>query len=298
MELIRVGKVKKVYAINDKELLFEFTNNISVFDKVIPSEIPDKGASLCRTSAHWFQVAEGMGINTHFIYLEASNKMRVKRFSIVPKAEKNMKNYLIPLEFITRYYVAGSLFDRLKEGKISMAEVGIKNLKYGEPLGSPFFEVTTKFEEHDRNLSINEALEISGLEKNELDEIREIILKIDERINNDVLKRGLIHVDGKKELALGNEREPYLVDTFGTADEDRFWDLGEYKKGNFVELSKEFVRQYYRKIGYHEKLMEAREKGLEEPPIPPLPNDMIEKTSELYRELYEKITGKKWIEKI
>ncbi|MFP3255835.1 MAG: phosphoribosylaminoimidazolesuccinocarboxamide synthase, partial [Thermoplasmata archaeon] len=61
-----------------------------------------------------------------------------------------------------------------------------------------------------------------------------------------------------------------------------------------VELSKEFVRQYYRSIGYHAKLMEAREKGLPEPEIPPLPNDMIEKTSQLYKELYEKITGKKW----
>ena len=54
------------------------------------------------------------------------------------------------------------------------------------------------------------------------------------------------------------------------------------------------MRQYYRKIGYFEKLMDAREKGLEEPQIPPLPKDMIEKTSKLYKELYEKITGKKW----
>jgi phosphoribosylaminoimidazole-succinocarboxamide synthase len=294
MELIRVGKVKKVFSINDKELLFEFTNNISVFDKIIPSEIPDKGASLCRTSAHWFQVSEGMGIKTHFIALEGNNKMRVKRFSIVNRGKRDMVNYLIPLEFITRYYIAGSLYDRLNEGKIKKEDLGIKNVKYGEPLPQPFFEVTTKFEEHDRNLDLDEAMEISGLDKKEIDEIKEIILKVDERINRDVKTRGLIHVDGKKELALDGERVPYLVDTFGTADEDRFWDLGEYEKGNFIELSKEFVRQYYRNIGYHQRLMEAREKGLPEPPIPPLPEDMIKKTSILYRELYEKITGKKW----
>ncbi|MBD6955317.1 MAG: phosphoribosylaminoimidazolesuccinocarboxamide synthase [Thermoplasmata archaeon] len=294
MELIRVGKVKKVFSINDKELLFEFTNNISVFDKIIPSEIPDKGASLCRTSAHWFQVSEGMGIRTHFIALEGNNKMRVKRFSIVNRGKRDMVNYLIPLEFITRYYIAGSLYDRLNEGKIKKEDLGIKNVKYGEPLPQPFFEVTTKFEEHDRNLDLDEAMEISGLDKKEIDEIKEIILKVDERINRDVKTRGLIHVDGKKELALDGERVPYLVDTFGTADEDRFWDLGEYEKGNFIELSKEFVRQYYRNIGYHQRLMEAREKGLPEPPIPPLPEDMIKKTSILYRELYEKITGKKW----
>lgn len=294
MELIRVGKVKKVYSVNENELLFEFTNNISVFDKIIPSEIPDKGASLCRTSAHWFEVSESIGIKTHFISLEGWNKMRVKRFKIVNRGSRELRNYLIPLEFITRYYVAGSLYDRLKDGKIKPMDIGIKNFRYGEPLPEPFFEVTTKFEEHDRNLDFDEAMEISGLEKKELEEIREIILKVDKRINSDVKGRGLIHVDGKKELALDFERVPYLVDTFGTADEDRFWDLKEYERGNFVELSKEFVRQYYRSIGYHAKLMEAREKGLPEPEIPPLPSDMIEKTSQLYKELYEKITGKKW----
>lgn len=294
MDLIRVGKVKRVYSISEAELLFEFTDNISVFDKIIPSEIPYKGASLCRTSAHWFQVSEEMGIKTHFIAMEGMNKMRVKRFAIVNSGSREMRNYLIPLEFITRYYLAGSLYDRIKEGKIRPDHLGIKNVRYGEPLPSPFFEVTTKFEEHDRNLDINEALEISGLDMKEIEEIKEIIFRVDDKINRDVKTRGLIHVDGKKELALDSERVPYLVDTFGTADEDRFWDLAEYERGNFIELSKEFVRQYYRNIGYHARLMEAREKGLPEPPIPPLPEEMVEKTSLLYRELYEKITGKKW----
>ncbi|MDP8011860.1 MAG: phosphoribosylaminoimidazolesuccinocarboxamide synthase [Thermoplasmata archaeon] len=294
MELIRKGKVKEVYALNDKELLFIFTDSISVFDKIIPSKIPDKGASLARTSAHWFEIAENMGINTHFIKLEEMNRMRVKRFSIMNKGDVNKNSFLIPLEFIARYYVAGSLFDRLKEGKIKAVELGIRNVKYGEKLPQPYFEVTTKFEDHDRNIDFNEAMEIGGLHKNELDEIKELIFKIDERLNKDVESRGLIHVDGKKEWALDMNRNPVLVDTFGTADEDRFWDLKEYEKGNFIELSKEFVRKYYREIGYYDKLLEAREKGLKEPEIPPLPDDMIKKTSVLYKEMYEKITGKKW----
>lgn len=294
MELIRKGKVKEVYALNDKELLFVFTDNISVFDKVIPSKIPDKGASLARTSSHWFEIVNNMGIKTHFIKLEKMNEMRVKRFNIMMKGNVHGKSFLIPLEFITRYYIAGSIFDRLKSGKIKKEDLGIKNIRYGEKLPQPFFEVTTKFEEHDRNIDFSEAMEIGGLKKEELEEIRELILKIDDRINNDVLSRGLIHVDGKKEWALDSERVPVLVDTFGTADEDRFWDLEEYNKGNFVELSKEFVRKYYRDIGYYDKLMEAREKGLQEPDIPPLPEDMIKKTSSLYKEMFEKITGKKW----
>ncbi|MGC8992039.1 MAG: phosphoribosylaminoimidazolesuccinocarboxamide synthase [Thermoplasmata archaeon] len=294
MELVRKGKVKEVYALGEKELLFVFTDNISVFDKIIPSKIPYKGASLARTSAHWFKIVSDMGIKTHFIELPEMNKMKVRRFQITMKGKKDGKNFLIPLEFITRYYIAGSFHDRILKGKINPAEIGIKNVKYGEPLPQPFFEVTTKFEEYDRPLSFEEAMEIGGLNREELDDIREKILKIDDVINKDVMKRGLLHVDGKKEWALDDEREPVLVDTFGTADEDRFWDLEEYKKGNFVELSKEFVRKYYKDIGYYDKLMKAREKGEKEPDIPPLPEDMVKKTSELYLMLYEKITGEKW----
>lgn len=294
MELIRKGKVKEVYAVNERELLFIFTDQISVFDKVIPSLVPNKGASLARTSAHWFEIAESMGIKTHFKKLDSNNRMRVKRFNIIYKGDLNKNSYLIPLEFITRYYIAGSIYDRLNSGKIKKEELGIKNIRYGEKLPEPYFEITTKFEDHDRNVDLEEAMEIGGLGKDEIEEIRELILKIDERINRDVWQRGLIHVDGKKEWALDENRDPVVVDTFGTADEDRFWDLKEYEKGNFVELSKEFVRQYYRSIGYYNKLMDAREHGLPEPDIPPLPDDMIKKTSLLYIEMYEKITGKKW----
>ncbi len=106
----------------------------------------------------------------------------------------------------------------------------------------------------------------------ELNEIKEAILRVDRRINKSVSQRGLIHVDGKKEFAFGIGREPVLIDTFGTLDEDRWWDRKEYDEGGkIVELSKEFVRQYYRSTGYHSELYSAREKGLPEPEIPPLP---------------------------
>jgi phosphoribosylaminoimidazole-succinocarboxamide synthase len=82
-----------------------------------------------------------------------------------------------------------------------------------------------------------------------------------------------------------------LIDTFGTADEDRFWDAKAYDQGRFVELSKEYVRQYYRGTGYHGELMEAREAGQAEPGIPELPQQMIDDTAELYAKLYERMTG-------
>ena len=93
---------------------------------------------------------------------------------------------------------------------------------------------------------------------------------------------------------MDGDRHLMLVDTFGTADEDRFWDLKEYERGHQVELSKEFVRQYYRKIGYHQALMDARAAGKPEPDIPPLPADVTKEVSDLYVALFERMTGQKF----
>ncbi|MBU4255700.1 MAG: phosphoribosylaminoimidazolesuccinocarboxamide synthase [Candidatus Thermoplasmatota archaeon] len=301
MRLIMKGKVKEVYETeNENELEFFFTNHISVFDKVIPSEIEYKGETLCRTSSYWFSVAENIGIKTHFIKTTGPDRMRVKKVDVIrdySKLNEKTTNYLIPLEFICRYYVAGSLFDRIKNKEIKNETLGFDpdyNVKYGDKLTTPFFEVTTKLEKTDRNLNLDEALKISGISEDEYKSIKEMFLRIDEKMNNDVGRRGLIHVDGKKEFAFDENRDIMLIDTFGTADEDRFWDADKYEKGEFVELSKECVRQYYREINYHEKLASARKNGLTEPDIPPLPDDQIQKTSELYIKLFEKITGEKF----
>lgn len=296
MEPIRVGKVKEVYD-EGETLLFKFTDKISVFDKMIPNLIPNKGESLCRTSAYWFKVAqESARVSTHFIEMPAPNEMRVRKY-YVPEGKGNPYEveYVIPLEFVIRYYVAGSLFDRIESGKLTPDDLGLNHKpKYGEELDDPFFEVTTKYEKYDRVLTKGEAIEIGGMSGSELNNIREAILKIDRRINKQVLKRGLIHVDGKKEFAFGAGREPIVVDTFGTADEDRFWDSESYNNGKIVELSKEFVRQYYRSIGYHKELYEAREFNKPEPPIPAMTDQMVKETSELYVSMFERITGQEW----
>ncbi len=143
-------------------------------------------------------------------------------------------------------------------------------------------------------LTIDEAIEMAGLTKDEFENIKETVLKLDEKIGEDVGKRGLIHVDGKKEFAFDPERSLMLIDTFGTADEDRFWDAASYEEGKFVEMSKEYVRQHYRGISYLAELEEARKKSETEPDIPALPDDVTPKVSELYINLYEKITGDKF----
>ncbi len=282
-ELMRKGKVKEVYDLGNGTLEFLFTDNISVFDKIIPTSIEHKGEVLCRLSAFWFKKSEEMGIRTHFV--DASgNVMHVKKFDIIKdysKIDGDTANYVIPLEVIARYYVAGSFYERVKD----------RGMKYGEKLHEPVIEFTTKFEEYDRLLEEEDAMKIAGLTEKEAEMIKQAVLKVDDYMQSEVGKGGLIHVDGKKEFAFDKDRNLVLIDTFGTPDEDRFWDMEKYGKGQFEELSKEFVRAYYRKTGYYDELKNARKNNTEEPPIPPLPEDMAEKVSELYVSMYEKITG-------
>jgi phosphoribosylaminoimidazole-succinocarboxamide synthase len=296
MKLIRQGKVKDVYEVDAHTLEFVFSDKISVFDKIIPSLIPNKGESLCRSSAFWFQVARSCGIKTHFKEFIPPDRMRVEKVQILPydKIDRKSANYLIPLEIICRHYVAGSLWDRVRAKEIRPVKLGFKTtkeVKYGDKLPRPFVEVTTKIEHNDRLLTKTEALKLGGLTSSEYQKIIDSVLEIDEQIAEEVEKRDLIHVDGKKEYAFGEERELMIVDTFGTADEDRWWDWADYSKGRFVELSKENVRQYYRTIGYFDKLQEARKMGKPEPKIPALPESKIKEVSGLYQEMFERITG-------
>src|SRR2546427_10670276 len=297
VRFLRKGKVKEVYEVSEEELEFVFTDQISVFDKVIPTLIPHKGETLCRTSAHWFKVVQDLGFRTHFLKVIDGNRMRVRRVQVIPEYDRitpSTRNFLIPLEVIARYYVAGSFHDRVQTGKLRPEEVGFPRghvPQYGEPLPKPFVEVTTKLEKVDRELTTEEALKISKLSRSEFDALVQTVLKIDDRLNKEVQKRGLIHVDGKKEFAMDDARRLMLVDTFGTADEDRFGDVDGYQKGQQVELSKEFVRQYYGKAGDHQRLMEAREGGKPDPDRPPFRAGLGEQVGESAVGLFDRLQG-------
>ena len=298
-KLLIKGKVKEAYDLGDR-LEFLFTDNISVFDKVIPSLIPFKGETLSREGVYWFERAARMGIKTHFMEYQAPAGMICKKVDILQPQQitGKSKNYLIPLEWICRWYVAGSLYDRVKEGKVLAKDLGFASghtVRSGEPLPEPFIEVSTKLEKTDRLLKKEEALHISGLSSQEYEDAREVVLKIDEDIGKSVASRGLIHVDGKKELAFDEGREIMVIDVYGTADEDRFWDKACYEQGEFVDLSKEYVRQYYRRTGYKDQLYKARDAGQDEPPIPALPPDVAQETSRIYIKLFQMITGEKFL---
>jgi phosphoribosylaminoimidazole-succinocarboxamide synthase len=301
-EMIYHGKVKQVWSTDDPDVIeFRYTNQISVFDQIIPSLIPRKGESLNRTSCYWFNLVEKAGIcETHIIEMNAPDRVRARRFDVVrePGAiAKDRENVFVPLEVICRHYLAGSGWRRYQRGDAPAEEFGFEPgtiLEEGVKLPSPYLEVSTKFEKFDRLLDREEALEISNLTENEFDSIMEIVVKIDQIIESEAGKRGLIHVDGKKEFALGKNRVPVLVDSFGTLDEDRWWDAEKYSEGEIVQLSKEFVRGHYLGTGHHEELYKARQNGTEEPPIPALPQEIIDQTSDLYATMFSRLTGQEF----
>ena len=299
-EMLYQGKVKQVWSTNDPDIYeFRFTDQISVFDQIIPSLIPRKGETLNRTTAHWFKLVEEEGIcGTHLIELNAPDRCLVRRVDVIKEpgmVPRDAEWVFVPLEFIVRHYLAGSAWRRFQRGDLTAEDLGITDeAVYGQKLPKPLVEVTTKFEAYDRFVDRQEALEISNITDEEFDSIIEACLKIDAVIEREAAKNGLIHVDGKKEFALGPGRKVVLVDTFGTLDEDRWWDAEKYAEGEQVELSKEFVRTHYIETGHQAELESARNENREDPPIPALPDNIIQQTADLYSSMYERLTSNKF----
>lgn len=299
-EMLYQGKVKQVWSTNDPDIYeFRFTDQISVFDQIIPSLIPRKGETLNRTTAHWFKLVEEEGIcGTHLIELNAPDRCLVRRVDVIKEpgmVPRDAEWVFVPLEFIVRHYLAGSAWRRFQRGELTAEQLGIEDeAVYGQRLNKPLVEVTTKFEAYDRFVDREEALQISNITDEEFDSIIEACLKIDAVIEREAAKNGLIHVDGKKEFALGPGRKVVLVDTFGTLDEDRWWDAEKYAEGEQVELSKEFVRTHYINTGHQAELESARNEDRDDPPIPALPEEIIQQTADLYSSMYERLTSNKF----
>ena len=296
-DMLYQGKVKPVWSTDDPDILeFRFTNQISVFDQIIPSLIPRKGESLNRTTAHWFKLIEDEDIcGTHLVEVNAADRCLVRKVEIIKEPgmiPRDMEWVFVPLEIICRHYLSGSAWRRFQRGELTAEQLGVsEDCTYGSKLAKPFLEVTTKFEAFDRNITNEEALNISNITKQELDAIFDAVLKIDALIEREAAKNGLIHVDGKKEFALGPGRKVVLVDTFGTLDEDRWWDAEAYNNGECIELSKESVRTHYIETGHQKVLESARDAGTPEPPIPALPQEVIDQTANLYASMFERLTS-------
>ncbi len=298
---------------------FVFSDRYSVFDYgVMPDMIDGKGKALCMLSAYFFERLEEEGINTHYLGVveggkvrrideieEASNVMEIKLVRVVKPERRDgydysifktlKNNFLIPLEIIYRNSLpaGSSVFRRIKKGEISLEDLKLKEMpKPGERLKEPIIDFSTKLESEDRYLRINEAKEISGLSDEEMDELIRIALKVNEIINKETEKVGIVNEDGKIELAFDEKREFMVVDALGNPDECRF-------NFNGVEISKEVLRSYYRRTEWYKKIETI--KGKKEwrkivGPPPKLPPELIRIVSQMYMACCNEITSIKFFE--
>jgi len=269
---------------------FHFSDRYSVFDwGEMPDLIEGKGEALCMMGAYCFEKLEEKGVRTHYRGLvdesgrvvrfdELEEPSSVMEFNLVnvyrPRAyvqdgklkydysvyTPKLKNFLIPLEIIYRNGLpeGSSVFKRLEQGLITVEELGLDHYpRVGEKLEKPIFDVSTKLEEGDRYVSWMEAQRIAGLTDGELDEVKALLLEVDETITQIAAKAGLVNEDGKIELAFDTQRRLMVVDVVGTLDECRFTFDG-------LHVSKEIARQYYRKMEWFRDVEEAKKKALVE----------------------------------
>lgn len=268
---------------------FHFSDRYSVFDwGEMPDNIEGKGAALCLMGAYTFEKLEDKDIKTHYRGLvdvngkvvhfdelkQPSNIMEINLVNVYkPKAyvkngtliydysiyTSKLKNYLVPLEIIYRNGLpeGSSVFKRLKQGLITLEDLGLEHYpKVGEKLEKPIFDVSTKLEEGDRYVSWKEAQQIAGLTDCEMEEVKRVLLKVDEAITDIASKAGLVNEDGKIELALDPQRKLMVVDVVGTLDECRFTYKG-------LHVSKEIARIYYRQTKWAKEVEEAKKKAKE-----------------------------------
>lgn len=291
MELIRQGSAKDIYRVDKESIAFRFTNRFSVFDVgPHPQEIPGKAEAVCACAVRSFQIAQQIGVLTHFIEQIDKVTIRVREFRIFTDRRPQTwdENYVIPLELITRNRVAGSILRDFRYGKQNPIHFGFPTHEVpteGTALPWPVHQLTTKFEEVDRAVSDIDAKRIAGLWQREIESLWSIIDRLDGALALAFVKAGFYHFDGKKECALGPKRQKLIVDVFGTPDEDR----PVLRQASLVDgrvkvehYGKEFLRQWFIQNGFYAALQQARKENRTAPPYPMLPKEVIEEASRRY----------------
>ena len=282
LNLVRRGKVRDVYEIDDK-LLIVASDRMSAFDVVMDDPIPDKGKILTAISIFWFDKLKEV-VENHIIstnpdeYPESCKKYKndlVGRSMLVKRAEP------LPVECIVRGYISGSGWNEYKK-KGSVCGISLpEGLKESEILPEPIFTPSTKAEqgEHDENISFEKVIEILG--RNTAEKIRDTSLEIYETGRRFAAEKGIIIADTKFEFGYEGDKV-ILIDEVLTPDSSRFWPMDTYNPGGAQKsFDKQYLRDYLNSLDWPKT-----------PPPPRLPGEIVEKTREKYLEALERLTGK------
>ncbi len=276
------GKVRDIYAVGEDKLLVVATDRLSAFDVIMEEPIPDKGRVLTQLSCFWFERFKDL-VPTHFLTanlaeypreLQAFADQLEGRSMLVKKAEP------FPIECVVRGYLAGSGW---KEYRSNGTVCGIKlpsGLVESSRLEQPIFTPATKAQTgHDENISFEEAAKQIG--NSAAEKLRDLSIRVYMEARKYAEERGIIIADTKFEWGkLGDDI--ILIDEVLTPDSSRFWPKDGYAPGRSQpSFDKQFVRDYLESTDWDKT-----------PPPPPLPPEVIEKTSQKYRDAYRLLTGK------
>ncbi len=279
-QLFRRGKVRDVYDLGDK-LLIVSTDRISCFDVILPCGIPYKGRVLTSISAFWFGYIRDI-IGHHLIstdvddYPEALKKYRK---DLAGRSMLVLKTRPLPVECVVRGYLSGSGWKEYKQ-KQSICSIQLPpGLKESDSLGEPIFTPSTKADVgHDENVSQEYIEALIGAET--ANRLKEISIAVYKRARDYALGKGIIIADTKFEFGV-HDGKLVIIDEVLTPDSSRFWPLEDYRPGSSQpSFDKQFVRDYLETLDWDKT-----------PPAPPLPAEIISRTTEKYLDAYRKLTG-------
>jgi phosphoribosylaminoimidazole-succinocarboxamide synthase len=262
------GKVRELYALDDERLLLTASDRISVFDVVLPTEIPDKGRVLTGLSGFWFRRTSEIAPNHLLTIREDGRSMECRRL------------HMLPIECVVRGYISGSGWTSYQESGEVCGIALPESLRESDRLPEPIFTPTTKAAEgHDEPLTAEQAANLVGNER--FAEVERISIALYRAAAAYAAEKGIIIADTKFELGLDDQGQIVLGDEAFTPDSSRFWPADEYEPGGpQPSFDKQFVRDYAASLGWDKT-----------PPGPELPEDVVAGTRARYLEAFEQITG-------
>ncbi|NQT82672.1 phosphoribosylaminoimidazolesuccinocarboxamide synthase [bacterium] len=275
------GKVRDIYDLDDR-LLIVATDRISAFDYVLPSPIPDKGKILTGLSGFWFDFMAPV-LPNHVISSEIEDlppELQAQRDKIEGRFMLVMKAEVLEVECVARGYLAGSGWKEYKQ-KGSICGIRLpRGLIEAAELPEPIFTPATKAKAgHDINIPMKTVEEMVGTDLAQ--RVAETSLAIYNEAKEYGKERGVIIADTKFEFGL-IDGELILIDEILTPDSSRFWPAETYRPGGpQLSYDKQFVRDYLESIHWDKK-----------PPVPELPDEIIEKTREKYLDAYRSLVGR------
>jgi phosphoribosylaminoimidazole-succinocarboxamide synthase len=277
---IKSGKVREIFDLGDS-LLMVATDRISAFDCIMPNGIPRKGEVLTQISHFWFEKFAGLVPNHLLAKAKAPLPGRLREFSTRLEGRSMIVKKARPLaiECVVRGYLAGSGWKEYQQRQTVCGIALPEGLTESSQLPEPIFTPATKAETgHDENISYQQAGEIVGAAIAE--EARTLSLQIYRSARTYARERGIIIADTKFEFGLFDGKL-ILIDEVLTPDSSRFWPADLYEAGRSQpSFDKQYLRDYLERLNWNKQ-----------PPAPPLPDYVVQKTQEKYLEAYTRLTG-------